>query len=161
LEYEFPWHTVLDKHQYFQILNLQFEGRRYFRKASNHTGHYLSVYLGANLYDICFDKQAGHGYQGEGFGGGLGYGYVIPLGKKPDTRWKLELLVKAGAYMTLYDPYDAGSPFRGKYYYEWYDAPSLFIRRNMIFRWFGPTGIGATISYDLIRKKVTEDDKTK
>ena len=31
----------------------------------------------------------------------------------------------------------------------------------MIFRWFGPTGIGATISYDLIRKKVTEDDKTK
>ncbi len=161
LEYEFPWHTVLDKHQYFQILNLQFEGRRYFRKASNHTGHYLSAYLGANLYDICFDKQAGHGYQGEGFGGGLGYGYVIPLGKKPDTRWKLELLVKAGAYMTLYDPYDAGSPFRGKYYYEWYDAPSLFIRRNMIFRWFGPTGIGATISYDLIRKKVTEDDKTK
>lgn len=153
-EYEFPWHVVPERHQYFQILNLQLEGRRYFKKASNHTGWYLSGYVGANLFDICFDRYAGHGYQGEGFGGGLGGGYVLPLGKKPNTRWKLEFLVKAGVYMTLYDPYDAGNPFSGKYYYEWYDAPELFMRRNMIFRWLGPTGAGVSLSYDLIRKKV-------
>lgn len=153
LEYEFPWHSVTDKHQYFQILNLQFEARRYFRKNSNHSGHYLSAYVGANLFDICFDSKGGHGYQGEGGGAGLGYGYVLPLGKKQDTRWKLEFFIKGGAYVTLYDPYDAGSPFAGKYYYEWYDAPGLFRRRNMIFRWLGPTGAGITLSYDLIFKK--------
>ena len=154
IEYDFPWHTIPDRHQYLQILNLQLEGRRYFKKSSRHTGHYISAYAGANLYDICFDRKTGHGYQGEGFGGGLGYGYVIPLGKNPDTKWKLELLAKGGFYMSFYDPYDAGNPYTGKYYYEWYDSPNLFIRRNMVFKWLGPTGVGATISYDLIPKKV-------
>lgn len=153
-EYDFPWHQAKDNHECFQILNLQFEGRRYFKKASHHSGHYLSAYAGANLFDICFDGTNGHGYQGEGFGAGLGYGYVLPLGKKPDTRWKLEFFVKGGVYMTFYDPYDAGNPFSGKYYYEWYDAANLFIRRNMIFRWLGPTGAGISLSYDLIHKKV-------
>ena len=154
LEYEFPWHVIQSKHQYLQILNLQLESRRYFKKNSHHTGHYLSAYIGANLYDICFDKVAGHGYQGEGGGIGLGYGYVLPLGRKPDTKWKLELFLKGGFYMSFYDPYDAGSPFAGKYYYEWYDSPSLFIKRNMVFRWFGPTGAGISLSYDLFSKKV-------
>lgn len=153
-EYEFPWHSVPSKHQYFQILNLQLEGRRYFKKASRHSGWYLSGYVGANLYDICFNRYSGHGYQGEGAGAGLGLGYVLPLGKKPDTRWKLEFGVKGGVYMTLYDPYDAGNPFSGKYYYDWIEDPKLFVRRNMIFRWLGPTGACVTLSYDLIHKKV-------
>lgn len=157
LEYEFPWHSIDSKHQYLQCLNLQFEGRRYFKRASYHSGHYLSAYVGANYYDICFDRKAGHGYQGEGFGGGLGYGYVMPLGKKPDTKWKLELFVKGGFYMSFYDPYDAGSPYTGKYYYDWYDSPGLFIKRNMVFRWLGPTGLGVTLSYDLISKKVKKE----
>ena len=152
-EYEFPWHTAKDNHECFQIMNLQLEARRYFKKASQHSGWYLSAYAGANLFDICFDGFGGHGYQGEGAGGGLGLGYVLPLGKKPDTRWKLEFFIKGGGYVTLYDPYDAGNPFSGKYYYEWYDAANLFIRRNMIFRWLGPTGAGISISYDLIHKK--------
>ena len=155
-EYEFPWHLSKTSHECFQILNLQLEARRYFKKASNHSGHYLSAYAGVNLFDICFDGYTGHGYQGEGFGGGLGYGYVLPLGKKSDTRWKLEFFLKGGVYVTLYDPYDAGNPFSGKYYYDWYDAPELFIRRNMIFRWFGPTGAGVSLSYDLFRKKVRD-----
>ena len=149
LEYDFPWHSIPSRHQYLQILNLQLEGRRYFKKASNHTGHYLSAYIGANKYDVCFDRKTGHGYQGEGGGLGLGYGYVWSLGKKPDTRWKLELFIKGGGYFSFYDPYT----YAGKYYYDWYDAPELFIRRNMVFRWLGPTGVGATISYDLIRIK--------
>ena len=157
-EYDFPWHLAKNNHECFQILNAQLEARRYFKKESQHSGHYLSAYVGANLFDICFDGYAGHGYQGEGLGGGLGYGYVLPLGKKknPDTRWKLEFFVKGGIYVTLYDPYDAGNPFTGKYYYEWYDAPNLFMRRNMIFRWLGPTSAGISISYDLIRKKVKD-----
>ena len=152
-EYEFPWFSVPSKHQYFQIQNWQLEARRYFRKASRHSGHYLSAYVGFNYYDICFERQTGHGYQGEGFGGGLGYGYVLPLGKNPNTRWKLEFLVKGGVYMSFYDPYDAGSPFAGKYYYDWIDSPALFKKRNKILRWLGPTGAGITLSYDLINKK--------
>ena len=155
-EYEFPWHSVPSKHQYFQILNLQLEGRRYFKKESRHSGWYLSGYAGANLYDICFNRYSGHGYQGEGLGAGLGLGYVMPLGSRPNTKWKLEFFIKGGGYVTLYDPYDAGNPFSGKYYYEWYDAPNLFLRRNMIFRWLGPTGVGVSISYDLIHKKVKD-----
>ena len=153
-EHEFPWHSIDSKHQYLQLINIQLEARRYFKKASHHTGHYLSAYIGANLYDFCFDKETGHGYQGEGGGLGLGYGYVLPLGKKPDTRWKLELFVKGGAYISYYDPYDAGNPFNGKYYYDWYDRPELFIKRNMVFRWLGPTGAGITLSYDILRKTV-------
>lgn len=149
LEYDFPWHSVPSKHQYLQGLNLQFEGRRYFKEASRHTGHYLSAYIGANMYDICFDVKRGHGYQGEGAGLGLGYGYVWPLGSKPDTRWKLELFIKGGFYMSFYDPYT----YDGKYYYDWNDDPNLFLRRNMVLRWLGPTGVGASISYDLIYKK--------
>ena len=158
-EWEFPWHSVPDKHQYFQIQNWQIEGRRYFKQASRHSGHYLSAYVGINYYDICFERKTGHGYQGEGFGGGLGYGYVIPLGKNPNTRWKMELFVKGGFYMSFYDPYDAGSPFAGKYYYDWIDSPSLFIKRNRIFRWLGPTGGGITLSYDLVRKTPKSKEK--
>lgn len=154
LEYEFPWHSIPSKHQYLQMLNLQLEGRRYFKENSHHSGHYLSAYIGANYYDFCFDKQYGHGYQGEGGGFGLGYGYVLPLGKNPDTRWKLELFIKAGVYLSLYDPYDAGNPFAGKYYYDWHLEPERFKKRNNLYQRYHLTGGGITISYDLIRKKV-------
>ena len=151
LEYEFPWHSDDDNHQYLQMLNLQFEARRYFRKNNNYSGHYLSVYTMANLYDICFDSEGGSGYQGEGFGAGFGYGYVLPFGKT--KRWKAEIFIKGGYYESYYDPYDAGNPYLGKYYYHWFDDPSKFVERNWRLRYFGPTGVGATISYDLIRIK--------
>lgn len=154
VEYEFPWHSKESKHQYFQIINLQLEGRRYFKKEYYHTGWYLSGYVGGNYYDICLDDKSFYGYQGEGFGGGLGLGYVQPLGDRATTRWKLEFFVKAGYYMSFYDPYQPGNPYMGKSYYDWHDDPSLFIRRNWVFKWLNPTGVGISISYDLIHKKV-------
>ena len=154
VEYEFPWHSIPSKHQYLQFMNLQFEARRYFKKANYHSGHYLSAYVGANYFDINLDTKTGHGYQGEGFGGGLGYGYVLPLGDKSTTRWKLEFFIKGGFYMAFYDPYDPGNPYMGKYYYDFYDDPSLFIKRNNVLRSLYPTGVGVSISYDIIHKKV-------
>ena len=154
VEYDFPWHSKESKHQYFQIINLQLEGRRYFKKEYYHTGWYLSGYVGGNYYDICLDDKSYYGYQGEGFGGGLGLGYVQPLGDRATTRWKLEFFVKAGYYMSFYDPYQPGNPYMGKSYYDWHDDPSLFIRRNWVFKWLNPTGVGISISYDLIHKKV-------
>ena len=66
----------------------------------------------------------------------------------------MEFFVKAGYYMSFYDPYQPGNPYMGKSYYDWHDDPSLFIRRNWVFKWLNPTGVGVSISYDLIRKKV-------
>lgn len=154
VEYDFPWHSEEKRHQYFQVINLQLEGRRYFKKENYHSGLYLSAYVGANYYDICIDNESFRGYQGEGFGGGLGFGYVKPLGDKETTRWKLEFFIKGGYYMSFYDPYQPGNPYMGKSYYDWYDDPTLFIRRNWVFKWLNPTGVGVSISYDLIRKTV-------
>lgn len=151
VEHIFPWMKKDEKHQYLQILNTQLEARRYFKKNNSYSGHYLSAYANVNLYDICFDAEGGSGYQGEGFGGGLGYGYVLPFGKT--KRWKAEFFVKAGYYESYYDPYDAGDPYLGKYYYHWFDDPNKFVERNWRLRYFGPTGVGATISYDLIHIK--------
>ena len=159
-EYEFPWWSKEEEHQYLQLLNWQMEGRRYFKKDSGFTGHYLSGYAGYNLFDLCFDDESGHGVQGEGAHIGLGYGYVLPLNKKGN--WKLELFLKGGFYLSHYDKYDAGNPHTGKYYYHWFDDPDLFQPRNWRLRWFGPTGAGITLSYDLIyRKRQVVDIKTK
>ena len=76
---------------------------------------------------------------------------MLPFGKS--KRWKAEFLIKAGYYESYYDPYDAGDPYLGKYYYHWFDDPNKFVKRNWRLRYFGPTGIGVTISYDLIHIK--------
>jgi len=179
-EYDFPWWYSdegipgtgnpyptpypTSKHHYFQLLNGQLEARRYFTTDFSHTGHYLSVYGHAFLYDFCFDSTQGRGYQGEGWGAGLGYGYVKRLGRNPKSRWKLEAFLKWGFFETRYDDYYYGAKWdaatgefvSAKYYYNWHDDNALFVRRNHRFRsWFlYPTGAGITISYDLIDRKL-------
>lgn len=152
-EYEFPWWSNLEKKTFFQMQNWQLEPRYYFKNDHWFNGHYLSAYLMFNRYDFSLKGKDGSGYQGEGAGIGLGYGYVLPLGGYA-SRWKLEFLVKVGYYESHYDPYNAGYPFNGRYYYRWFDSPSKFLRRNHRFRYFGPSGAGVTLSYDLFRKKI-------
>jgi len=147
-EYEFPWWSKDSEYEYFQLLNLQLEGRRYFKADGRFLGHYVSAYTHAFLYDFCMGNSTGTGYQGEGIGLGVGYGYVMPLGKS--ERWKLELFAKWGYFLSGFDKYDAGNPYKGRYYYHYYDDPERFIKRNNRFSWFFPTGAGVTLSYDLI-----------
>lgn len=166
-EYDFPWWSndegmlPTSKHHYFQMLNWSVEARRYFtfngwkpsfKADKTHTGHYLDAYAHAGYYDFCLNTN-GRGVQGEGFGAGLGYGYVQRLG---DSRWKLEFSVKVGYMETRYDPYyygaktDANHNFiSARYYYDYEGEASSFIRRNWRYRYFGPTGVGITLSYDL------------
>ena len=155
-EYDFPWWSDDPKHHYFQAQNWTLELRRYFKKNAYRKGHYLSLYGQYNYWDFSFDAK--RAWQGEGFGGGIGYGYVIPLGKQ--SRWKLELMVKAGFYTAKYDPYDAGDPYKGKYFYEWDDEPSKFVRRNYRFRYLGPTSVGVTLSYDLLFRRASDGKVT-
>ena len=149
-DYTFPWWSHDASHRYLQMINGSLEARRYFKKDDTHTGHYLSAYAHANLYDFSFDAE--RAWQGEGAGLGLGYGYVWQPWK--NERWKLEAFVRFGYYQSLYDPYHAGIPYEGKYYYDWEGPIENFIRRNHRLRWLGPTGIGVTISYDLFRRKL-------
>ena len=148
-DYTFPWWSHDESHRYYQLLDLELEGRRYFKKDATHTGHYLSLYGQGNLYDLSFDAQ--RAWQGEGWGAGLGYGYVWAPWK--NDRWKLEAFIRFGYYQSLYDPYHAGDPYKGKYYYDWNGPVEDFVRRNHRLRWLGPTGIGINISYDLIMLK--------
>ena len=78
---------------------------------------------------------------------------------RKDKRWKLEAFVRVGYYYSLYDPYHASDPFNGKYYHDWEGMPEDFIPRNHRLRWFGPTGAGVTISYDLIYKRVKKNNR--
>ena len=153
--YTFPWWRHDKSHHYFQMLDGSVEARRYFSKNVNHTGCYLSAYGHANLYDFSFNAE--DAWQGEGWGAGLGLGYVWqPWTNK---RWKLEASVRFGYYQTLYDPYHASDPFNGKYYYDWEGMPEDFIPRNYRLRWMGPTGAGITLSYDLIYKRIKKNNR--
>lgn len=145
-EYDFPWWKKDSKHKYFQILNWQLEARRYFKHDGTHTEHYLYGYLMTNLYDIGFDKDKG--WQGEGYGLGLGYGYALPLGNK--GKWKLDFNIQMGYLLSNYDPYHAGQPYYGKYYYDWYGPIDSFKRRNHRLHYLGITGLGVSLSYDLL-----------
>lgn len=145
-EYDFPWWKKDSKHKYFQILNWQLEARRYFKHDGSHTEHYLYGYLMTNLYDIGFDKDKG--WQGEGYGLGLGYGYALPLGNK--GKWKLDFNIQMGYLLSNYDPYHAGQPYYGKYYYDWYGPIDSFKRRNHRLHYLGITGLGVSLSYDLL-----------
>lgn len=158
-ELDIPWWSRDREHFYFQARNWQLEARRYFAPARNrkanggahtHTGHYLSLYGMYNLYDICTGRNMGHGIQGEGAGAGFGYGYVMPI--NADNRLKLEFFIKFGYYETHYDKYETGKPYTGTYYYIWDGDPEAFRARNLRFRWFGPTGAGITLKYDLMHK---------
>lgn len=156
--YTFPWWSIKKSHRYLQIIDGQLEVRRYFKKLEGFDaefgprGHYLSAYGEGNLYDLAFNA-AKRGVQGEGWSAGLGYGYVWHPWK--DKRWKLEAFIHVGYYQTLYDTYHhSGDPLNDKYYYDWDGKVEDFKPRNHRLRWFGPTGVGINISYDLFRRKI-------
>ena len=148
--YTFPWWSKDKSHRYLQLIDGELEVRRYFDKEASHAGHYLAAYVHGNYFDFSFDAE--RAWQGEGMGGGLSYGYVWRPWK--DKRWKVEAFVRLGYYHSLYDPYHASDPYNGKYYYDWDGAIEDFKRRNHRFRWFGPTGLGITLSYDLLQRKL-------
>lgn len=151
-EYDAPWYSNVEDHFYFQAINAQLEARRYFTNDFSHNGLYASAYVAANLYDFNFDKKADMGKQGEGASIGFGFGWVKPISQ--NGKWKIELSSKFGFYESHYDNYHAGSPFGGKYYYNWDGDNNDFVRRNWRFRWFGPTGLGVTLSYDIFGRKI-------
>lgn len=165
------WKGDVTDHRYFQLRNYTLETRYYFRsgdvrkrgvgKGAAFKGMYLSAYANAAIYGIGWSERKesnlartldGHGWMGEGAGGGLGIGYVAPLGKS--ERWRLEFSAHFGLFWTKYDPYVYGCPVEnvkdGLYYYDYKGDADLFKEREYKLTWIGPTRVGITLSYDLL-----------
>ncbi len=162
---DFPWWQHYNEHKFFQIRNYQLEARYYLKDGGvEHTGYgrgaafkgwYAQAYAQAGLFGICFDKK--RGWEGEGVGGGVGFGYVLPLTRT--GHWRLEFGAQLGVFYTKYDPYQYESvlyPDRhdNLYYYKWNKFGNLFKRRQHQFTWFGPTRVGVTITYDLLYRRI-------
>jgi hypothetical protein len=165
--FDCPWWQDYDAHKYFQIRNYQLETRYYLRRGdleSNPPGEgaafrglYLQGYGNLGLFGICFD--ADRGWVGEGFGAGVGVGYVTQLSKK--GHWRLEFGLQAGFFRCKYDPYQYENPvdptYRDHlYYYKWSQDPELFKKRQYRYTWLGPTRIGVTLTYDLLYRRINK-----
>ncbi len=161
---DFPWWQHYNDHKYFQLRNYQLETRYYFKSGDvdergyddgpAFRGWYLQAYAHAALYGLSFD--ADRGWEGEGIGGGLGIGYVMPLSR--NGHWRLEFGAQFGFFWTKYDPYQYDCPVENcahdhLYYYKWTEDADLFRKRQHRFTWLGPTRIGVTLSYDLLYRK--------
>ena len=177
--FDMPWWQDYKAHKFFQFRNYQIEGRYYFNGANKangsneaneaygayeaygahrayraHRGFYLQGYAHAAVFGICFDEN--RGWVGEGFGAGIGAGYVTPLSK--NGRWKLEFSLQAGFFACKYDPYQYENPMNpdyhdGLYYYKWTQKPEFFKKRQYRWNWLGPTRVGITLSYNLLYRK--------
>ena len=159
-----PWWQDYDAHKYFQLRNYQLHTRYYLQsgdvalrqpgKGAAFKGFYLSSYAHAYLYNICFGEK--RGWEGEGWGAGLGFGYVLPLDRK--EHWRMEFGLQAGFLNTRYDPYQWLCPVDGDkdkqvYYYKWYGDAKDFKKRQHRYTWIGPTRLEVSLSYDILYRK--------
>ena len=140
-EYMFPWYHNDSNHKCYQILNGTVGIRKYFN--NEYTKWYVGIYGNTGYFDLSINEEKG--WQGEEHGAGLSLGYVI---KKNNIRF--EPYIRIGWIGGKFDPYHAGDPFSGKYYYDWYQKASDFQPRRYNINYFGPTMIGINISYDII-----------
>jgi hypothetical protein len=162
--FDCPWWQHYDDYKFFQVRNYQLEARYYLKDGSVEkvgygngaafTGWYAQAYAHLGLYSVCFDAK--RGWEGEGVGGGLGFGYVLPLTKT--GHWRLEFGAQLGVFFTKYDPYQYQSvlyPERqdNLYYYKWNNFGNFFKRRQHRFTWLGPTRVGVTLTYDLLYRR--------
>lgn len=170
---DFPWWQDYWHQKYFQVRNYQLE-TRYYLKSNNYNdsygetgigpnkskgpafaGWYLQGYVHGGLFSICFD--ASRGWEGEGIGAGVGFGYVLPISR--NGHWRLEFGAQAGFFRCKYDPYQFECPVDPSeqdhlYYYKWYGEADLFKRRQYRYNWLGPTRIGVTLTYDLLYRPI-------
>ena len=159
-----PWWQHYQKHKYFQLRNYQLHTRYYLHaddiqrhrpgKGAAFKGLFFSAYAHAYLYNICFGEK--RGWEGEGWGAGLGIGYVVPLGGK--EHWRLEFGLQAGYLNTKYDPYQWRCPVDPdadpeQYYYKWYGDSKDFRKRQHRYTWQGPTRLEITLSYDILYRQ--------
>jgi hypothetical protein len=125
----FTWLSSEKRNWCWQGYGGYFAIRRYFGPLSKRTafhskllsGHHLGVYALGLTYDVEF---GGRGYQAEklGFGGGVEYGYSLPIGRRLNLDFSIGVGFQDGEYKT-YEPMDD--------HFVWQSTNKR--------HWFGPT----------------------
>lgn len=164
---DMPWWKDRGRHKYFEIRNWQLEARYYLRSGSIEKnipgygaafrGWYLQGYVHTGIFEIGFNRDKG--WKGEGFGAGIGAGYVMPLTRK--GHWRLEFGVQVGWMTCKYDPFQFENLINLNYhdelyYYRWRGKAADFKKRQYRFTWFGPTRVGVTLTYDLLYRRIAK-----
>lgn len=124
----YTWMKCDHRHRYWRIYGGELEWNRRFGrrpKGENRmSGHRLGVYGQLLTYDV---EWGGRGYLGDkwSWGGGLTYGYALPVAR----RLNLDFTVNMGYLGGIYKEY---LPIDGHYVWQ----------RTRRMRWVGPTKIG-------------------
>lgn len=82
LDWQYAWWKNNTKHRKWQTYGGYLEGRYWFSQEEKMVkGHHVGVYAQALTYDVEFGAR---GYQSGrwNYGGGISYGYALPIGKK-------------------------------------------------------------------------------
>ena len=127
VDWFYTWIPLDKQHFYWQTYGGYLTARYYFGKqaaAQPYGGHHVGIYGSMLTYDVEF---GGRGYQASkfGFGGGVEYGYSLPVAKNLCLDFNLGVGYQGGEYKT-YLPTDDGT---GHYVWE-----GTYKRH-----WFGPT----------------------
>ena len=133
------------RHRYWQGYGGYLTVRRYFgnnpltlssksQDCPRLTGHHLGVYALGLTYDV---EWGGKGYQADkfGFGGGVEYGYALPIGRRLDLDFSIGVGFQGGEYKE-YEPADDDT---GHYVWEATKKRS----------WWGPTKAAITLRWDI------------
>lgn len=120
VDWNFAWWSNTGKNRSWQTYGGYLGARRYFGRLAEtrcFSGHYAGLYLDALTYDF---ELGGTGYQAArlGFGGGLEYGFSLPLNKYLNLDFSLGLGFQDGEYKT-YEPRDGHFVWTGTYKRMW------------------------------------------
>ena len=113
-------------HWYWRLFSTDLEGRYWLKGTScgARTGHHLGAYAGFYRYDFEF---GGEGWMGDyNYGGGLSYGYAIPLFPRSRQHFTLDMSLGLGYIGGTHKEY---IPDDGCYVWQ----------RTMRHNYFGPT----------------------
>lgn len=126
----YAWWKSDRKHNYWRIYGGDVELRRWFgRRAVEKpfSGHHVGLYGQIVTYDF---ELGGKGYLGDkwSYGGGVAYGYSLPVGHRFNVDFTLGIGYLGGSYKE-YIPLDG--------HYVWQTTKNR--------RWFGPTKAGISL----------------
>ena len=137
----YAWWKSDRKHNYWRIYGGDVELRRWFgRRAVEKpfSGHHVGLYGQIVTYDF---ELGGKGYLGDkwSYGGGVAYGYSLPVGHRFNVDFTLGIGYLGGSYKE-YIPLDG--------HYVWQTTKNR--------RWFGPTKAGISLVWLIGRGNYNE-----
>lgn len=134
--WNYAWWDSDAVHRYWRVYGGEAEVRKYFGKTARKTvlsGHHLGLYGQAFTYDF---ELGGRGQISDfSYGGGIAYGYALPVGKSLNLDFSIGLGYLGGEYK-IYDPEDGC--------YVWKETRQR--------HWMGPTKAEVSLVWVIGRK---------